>query len=274
MADIDNSSQREEKKRRVSHDIPNKSDIPSQIQGSRKEICRKFISGRCFRGSTCYFVHPSLDMKLAKSTSNQLQVVSNKIDVEMKSVENNNPGVQVEEPKIRKNRNKKMHRANKNSANNSLNELKSDESASEFTTNIDLNNTNNNNNNNNNSNNNDNQSNNGNKMNNFNKLNTNVVENFMTTVTFQSLNICNESKTAIQQILKYNYLTAVQAASFPLILNGNDCVIKARTGTGKTLAFLIPSLEIITKQKQSQQLQNSTMDNGTSIDVLIISPTR
>ena len=29
-----------------------------------------------------------------------------------------------------------------------------------------------------------------------------------------------------------------------MILKGGDCFVKARTGTGKTLAFLIPAIEV------------------------------
>jgi DEAD/DEAH box helicase len=39
-------------------------------------------------------------------------------------------------------------------------------------------------------------------------------------------------------------MTQVQAESIPMILKGEDCFVKARTGTGKTLAFLIPAIEV------------------------------
>ena len=39
-------------------------------------------------------------------------------------------------------------------------------------------------------------------------------------------------------------MTQVQAESIPMILKGGDCFVKARTGTGKTLAFLIPAIEV------------------------------
>ena len=37
--------------------------------------------------------------------------------------------------------------------------------------------------------------------------------------------------------------TLVQAQSIPAVLGGKDHVVKAKTGTGKTLAFLIPAIE-------------------------------
>ena len=48
---------------------------------------------------------------------------------------------------------------------------------------------------------------------------------------------------ALAEVLKYDLCTTVQAQSVPASLEGPDMVCKARTGTGKTLAFLIPALE-------------------------------
>ena len=39
-------------------------------------------------------------------------------------------------------------------------------------------------------------------------------------------------------------MTPVQAESIPAILAGKDALVKARTGTGKTLGFLIPAVEV------------------------------
>ena len=39
-------------------------------------------------------------------------------------------------------------------------------------------------------------------------------------------------------------MTPVQSATLPLIISGIDVLAKAKTGTGKTLAFLIPSIEV------------------------------
>ncbi len=38
-------------------------------------------------------------------------------------------------------------------------------------------------------------------------------------------------------------LFPIQAACFPVIFAGRDCVGKAKTGTGKTLAFVLPMIE-------------------------------
>ena len=58
----------------------------------------------------------------------------------------------------------------------------------------------------------------------------------------------------------------MQAQSIPTALTGVDMVVKAKTGTGKTLAFLIPAIEATLK------LPAKTRDQ--QISVLVISPTR
>lgn len=60
-------------------------------------------------------------------------------------------------------------------------------------------------------------------------------------------------------------MTKVQQQTLPIILDGSDCLAKAKTGTGKTLGFLIPTIEIISKTIKSQSDQISS---------LVISPTR
>jgi len=48
---------------------------------------------------------------------------------------------------------------------------------------------------------------------------------------------------AIAETLGYKHCTSVQAESLGPLLSGADMVVKAKTGTGKTLAFLIPGIE-------------------------------
>jgi ATP-dependent RNA helicase RhlE len=57
--------------------------------------------------------------------------------------------------------------------------------------------------------------------------------------------------------------TPVQAKSIPVQLEGRDVVVTAQTGTGKTLAFLLPILEQLTRTPVSP-----------GIHALILSPTR
>ena len=59
--------------------------------------------------------------------------------------------------------------------------------------------------------------------------------------------------------------TDVQAKSLPFSLKGKDILGAARTGSGKTLCFLIPVLEILYRRKWGPQ---------DGLGALIISPTR
>lgn len=45
----------------------------------------------------------------------------------------------------------------------------------------------------------------------------------------------------------YERMTAVQEATLPIILQGKDVLAKAKTGTGKTVAFLLPAIEVVSK---------------------------
>src|SRR5216683_5718663 len=56
--------------------------------------------------------------------------------------------------------------------------------------------------------------------------------------------------------------TPVQAAAIPMALEGKDVLATAQTGTGKTLAFLIPIIEHLLKQ------------NTPGIAALVLVPTR
>ena len=64
--------------------------------------------------------------------------------------------------------------------------------------------------------------------------------------------------------LGHEFATPVQSASMPPLLAGEDVVAKARTGTGKTLAFLVPTLH---------RLSTSERPQG-QIRALVLSPTR
>ena len=91
---------------------------------------------------------------------------------------------------------------------------------------------------------------------------------YITTTRFSEMpTICPESKRSLAEVMKYEYMTKVQLASLPEILKGNDCLVKAKTGTGKTLSFLLGSVEIIKKS-------GGNYAGGNQIMSLIISPTR
>src|SRR6218665_45186 len=82
---------------------------------------------------------------------------------------------------------------------------------------------------------------------------------------FQSLNI-------IEPILKslteegYTNPTPIQAQAIPIVLQGTDLLGCAQTGTGKTAAFAIPILQLLSA--------NKTYDRKRKIRSLIVTPTR
>ncbi|MDX1363839.1 MAG: DEAD/DEAH box helicase, partial [Arenibacter latericius] len=43
----------------------------------------------------------------------------------------------------------------------------------------------------------------------------------------------------------YNAPTPVQEKAIPLILEGKDVIVSAQTGTGKTAAYALPTLQLL-----------------------------
>ncbi|KAG6888852.1 hypothetical protein C0995_005273 [Termitomyces sp. Mi166 len=78
--------------------------------------------------------------------------------------------------------------------------------------------------------------------------------------TFQSAPISKESKQAIS----YEFMSDVQAATIDLGLAGKDLLVQAKTGTGKTIAFLLPAIERLAKSGQPLH----------GISILVLAPTR
>ncbi len=80
------------------------------------------------------------------------------------------------------------------------------------------------------------------------------------TATFETLGIRKD----ISEKLRNEGITQptpVQLQAIPLLLSGKDAIVQAQTGTGKTLAFLLPILEII-------------QPGRSDIQALILTPTR
>ncbi|CAN0027387.1 unnamed protein product [Chrysoparadoxa australica] len=88
---------------------------------------------------------------------------------------------------------------------------------------------------------------------------------YLTDSRFSDLPISNEAKRGIREDLGYETMTQVQVAAIGTCLAGEDVLAKAKTGTGKTLAFMIPAFEKIIKVPKARR---------SGISVLIISPTR
>ena len=64
---------------------------------------------------------------------------------------------------------------------------------------------------------------------------------------FSELPISNYVKDRLS-FANFSVPTPVQAAAIPQALAGKDVLATAQTGTGKTLAFLIPIMEHLLKQ--------------------------
>lgn len=82
---------------------------------------------------------------------------------------------------------------------------------------------------------------------------------------FADLDVSAPTKRAMKDVFGFEYMTVVQSETLKVILNGTDCLARAKTGTGKTLAFLIPAVE---------QLRLGGTQKKSDIDCLVLSPTR
>ncbi|MBU1467062.1 MAG: DEAD/DEAH box helicase, partial [Gammaproteobacteria bacterium] len=63
----------------------------------------------------------------------------------------------------------------------------------------------------------------------------------------------------------YTEPSAIQAQAIPAILEGQDVMAAAQTGTGKTAGFTLPLLEILSKGENAQSNQ---------VRALVLTPTR
>ncbi len=82
---------------------------------------------------------------------------------------------------------------------------------------------------------------------------------------FQTLNIIDPILQALQEE-GYTTPTPIQAEAIPIILQGTDLLGCAQTGTGKTAAFAIPILQLLS--------ENKVYDKKRKIRSLIVTPTR
>ncbi|KAF3931340.1 hypothetical protein ABW19_dt0208417 [Dactylella cylindrospora] len=81
----------------------------------------------------------------------------------------------------------------------------------------------------------------------------------------------------ITKKLEYDRMTDVQTKTIPVCNSGIDVIARAKTGTGKTLAFLIPTInQLIQKGVKGQTVPQNFNGKKSFADVraLIISPTR
>ena len=84
---------------------------------------------------------------------------------------------------------------------------------------------------------------------------------------FSELSLCSVLQSNLK---KHGFVvpTAVQAQAIPPALAGRDVVCTAQTGTGKTLAFVLPMIEALMKS------EGVKADDRAGIHALVLSPTR
>ncbi|TCP55362.1 ATP-dependent RNA helicase DeaD [Tumebacillus sp. BK434] len=78
--------------------------------------------------------------------------------------------------------------------------------------------------------------------------------------TFQELNIREDIMKSLEE-MGFEQATPIQTETIPIALEGHDVIGQAQTGTGKTAAFVIPTLSRIDMNKRA-------------IQVLVMAPTR
>lgn len=71
-------------------------------------------------------------------------------------------------------------------------------------------------------------------------------------ITFDKLNLNKDMVEALKN-LKITEATEVQEKSIPLALEGKNILAQSETGTGKTLAYLLPLIEKLQKDKKEMQ---------------------
>ncbi len=78
--------------------------------------------------------------------------------------------------------------------------------------------------------------------------------------SFTELNVCNNTVVQLQK-MGIKVPMPVQERAIPALMSGRDVIARAQTGTGKTLAFLVPLVEKIDARKHFVQ-------------ALVVTPTR
>lgn len=81
-------------------------------------------------------------------------------------------------------------------------------------------------------------------------------------VPFSELELSDPLRRAVEE-MGFTEATEIQAQTIPLLREGKDVIGRSQTGTGKTLAFGIPAVEIV-----------DTVEEKNNVQVLILCPTR
>ena len=68
--------------------------------------------------------------------------------------------------------------------------------------------------------------------------------------------------------------TPVQRKALPVIMSGQDSAVMARTGSGKTAAFLIPLMETLLANNEETATMNRASNFSQGVRAVVLSPTR
>ncbi len=85
-------------------------------------------------------------------------------------------------------------------------------------------------------------------------------------MTFEDLNLIPPILKALKEV-GYTSPTDIQAKAIPFVLNKEDIIGSAQTGTGKTAAFAIPILQQLSKESRNEK-------GKRNIQALVVTPTR
>jgi ATP-dependent RNA helicase DDX21 len=94
---------------------------------------------------------------------------------------------------------------------------------------------------------------------------TSATEDIPDYLKLTSLGLAESTLKSLKE-RKVTQLFPIQAAAFSHVIKGYDLLARARTGTGKTLAFSLPIVEVLKKKVQRER--------GRSPRALIMAPTR
>ena len=83
-------------------------------------------------------------------------------------------------------------------------------------------------------------------------------------LSFSELNLSPSLERAAYA-MGFSTPTDIQAQTIPLILQGKDVIGRSQTGTGKTVAFGIPAVEMIETDLDSQRAEMCIRDRPITV---------
>lgn len=90
------------------------------------------------------------------------------------------------------------------------------------------------------------------------------TENYFSSKKFADMGLTENTIKALDD-LKYSTATEIQSLTIPEAMTGIDILGRAKTGSGKSLAFLIPAVELLARADFKQEM---------GVGVIVLTPTR